>query len=278
MGSFQRLATSLAVGLCFSVVTLPAFAMRSFDEHVAGSTQKKDRDDTRQEDTRHMAWDALLKQHVDAHGLVDYAALRNDTAVLDRYLASLVSMDFRKMSRDERLAAMINAYNAFTLKLILDYYPVESINDIPESKRWKHRRWKLAGSVWSLDGLEHQGIRKEFKEPRIHFALVCAAVGCPKLRNEAYVGHRLEEQLETQTEFVHSNDTWFVYQEGDNTVYLTKLYEWYGDDFSHLGGPVAFAAKYSQPLARRLKKGKPKVAWLEYDWSLNKQRSNREDS
>ncbi|MGB0717194.1 MAG: DUF547 domain-containing protein [Phycisphaerae bacterium] len=220
----------------------------------------------------HRTFDQLLRTHVDTEGRVNYSALQGEAGLLDSYIQSLATVDLNAMSKPEQLATMINAYNAFTLRLILDHYPIQSIMNIPEGKRWKHERWRFAGKMWSLDALEHQGIRKQFKEPRIHFALVCAAVGCPKLRHEAYAGDRLEEQLEDQSRYVHTHDTWFRYKAGAQTVYLTKLYEWYGSDFDHLGGPIAFASRYSKALAETLKKGNPKIAWLDYDWALNDKR------
>src|SRR5690606_18585297 len=109
---------------------------------------------------------------VDAQGMVDYAGLAADTAALDGYIASLADVDLDVLSRDERLALLINAYNAFTLRLILDHYPVASIKDIPEAERWKAERWDLGGKTVSLDTIEHVMIRPVFNEPRIHWALV----------------------------------------------------------------------------------------------------------
>jgi hypothetical protein len=96
------------------------------------------------------------------------------------------------MGRNEKLALLINAYNAFTLKLIVERLPVQSILDIPAAERWDAVRWKVGGQVWSLKQIEHEQIRPKFTEPRVHFALVCAAVGCPPLRNEAYDASRLD--------------------------------------------------------------------------------------
>ena len=147
----------------------------------------------------HARLDALLRAHVDSTGLVDYAGLSRESAALDAYLASLASAPFEELGRDEKLALLINAYNAFTHRLILDHRPVSSIKDIPSGKRWDDRRWRLAGEMVSLDQIEHERIRAAFREPRIHFALVCAARSCPPLRAEAYVGDRLEAQLADQT-------------------------------------------------------------------------------
>ena len=173
------------------------------------------------------------------------------------------------------LALLNNAYNAFTLRLILDHLDdgrLESIKDIPASKRWKARRWVVGGHTWSLDDIEQKQIRPHFREPRIHFALVCAAVGCPPLRNEAYRAQRLEEQLEDQARYVHGQDRWFRYDESAGVVHLTELYNWYDSDCEQVAGSVlAYAARYSPALKRDLDQGrKPSIRWLTYDWQLNK--------
>lgn len=222
----------------------------------------------------HALLDKVLHAHVDDAGLVDYRSLAADPSALDAYVESLAAAPLEGMARDERLALLINAYNAFTLRLILDHYPVTSIKDIPASKRWDDRRWNVGGEVWSLNQIEHEQIRPKFREPRIHFALVCAAVGCPPLRAEAYTADRLETQLEAQAEYVHTHDRWFRFEESPSTVYLTKLYEWYGSDFEQTDGSVlVFAARYAPQLQAALEAGRPpKIRWLDYDWSLNEQK------
>ncbi len=225
----------------------------------------------------HSTFDALLHKHVDGDGWVDYAGLRNNAASLNAYIASLAGAPFLDLGRDEKLALLINAYNAFTLRLILDYYPVKSIKEIPGAKRWDDRRWRLGPLTLSLNQIEHEQVRPKFADPRVHFALVCAAIGCPKLRNEAYSAVRIEEQLADQTRYVHGHDRWFRYQRNANVVYLTKLYDWYGSDFKQMAGSVLdFAARYSAPLKAALDKDKkPRIKWLDYDWKLNDRKNNR---
>ncbi len=219
----------------------------------------------------HSRFDALLRKHVIDGGWVDYERLQHEEAELNAYLAALEKAPFEQLSRDEKLALLINAYNACTLRLILDHYPLESIKDIPSARRWDDVRWKVAGNTWSLNQIEHEEIRPKFLEPRIHFALVCAAVGCPPLLNEAYVGARLEQQLEAQTRYVHSHTTWNRFDQGAKTLYLTPLYKWYGGDFEQAAGSVLkFVAKYVGPVAKALESDDPpRIAWLEYDWKLN---------
>ncbi len=223
----------------------------------------------------HSVFDLLLRKHVDPSGWVDYEGLRRDATRLDTYIASLAGAPFDDLGRDEKLALLINAYNAFTLRLILDHFPIASIKDIPASKRWKDKRWHIGSLVLSLDQIEHEQIRPRFKEPRVHFALVCAAIGCPKLRNEAYRAEAIDRQLEDQTRYAHEHRRWFRFEPETKSVHLSKLYDWYGGDFKQAAGSVvAFAARYSPPLARAMKSGgKPRIRWLDYDWKLNDKRN-----
>jgi hypothetical protein len=222
----------------------------------------------------HRLFQAVLKEHVDADGWVDYTGLAREPGRLDAYITAVGKAPFDELGRNEKLALLINAYNAFTLRLILDHYPVGSIKDVPSSKRWDDARWNVGGHVWSLNQIEHKQIRPKFDEPRIHFALVCAAVGCPPLRNEAYTAERMEEQLEDQARSVHRNERWFRFDRDRNVVELTKLYDWYGGDFKQVSGSVtAYAAAYSPELKRAIDSGTPpKVRWLDYDWRLNEKR------
>lgn len=219
----------------------------------------------------HSPFDAILKQYVNDAGLVNYRALKENSADLDTYITALAQAPLNNMGRNERLALLINAYNAFTLRLILDHYPLKSIKDIPSDQRWDAKRWNLGGNIWSLNQIEHEQVRPNFKEPRIHFVLVCAAVGCPPLRNEAYAAKSLEQQLDAQANYVHAHERWFQFDPPANIVKLTSLYDWYGSDFIQVGGSVLdYAARHSPKLKNTLDEGgRPKVEFLDYDWSLN---------
>lgn len=219
----------------------------------------------------HSALNSLLHQHVDADGWIDYDGLNKDKAKLDEYLAAVTAAPFEAMGRNQKLALLINAYNASTLKLIVERLPVQSIKDIPAAKRWDAVRWNIGGQTWSLNQIEHEQIRPKFIEPRVHFALVCAAVGCPPLRNEAYDPTRLEQQLGEQARYVHQHATWFQFDARSNVVRLTELYDWYGGDFVQVAGSTTeFAARYSPELKQALEGGSsPPVEWLPYDWKLN---------
>jgi hypothetical protein len=217
----------------------------------------------------HSAFDGLLREFVDDDGLVDYEGLGGRRDDLDRYVESLAAARFVELGRDEKLALLINAYNAFTLELILEHYPLDSIRDIPSAQRWDAVRWDLGGHLYSLNQLEHEQIRPKFREPRIHFALVCAAIGCPPLRREAYAGVRVNDQLEDQARRVHHDERWVRYRPGSDRIELTSLYEWYRGDFEQVADSVV---DYVSTFREDLRDGdRPSVRFLDYDWSLNRQ-------
>lgn len=220
----------------------------------------------------HSMFDEILKAHVsDEGGFVDYDGLRDDADRLDAYIEAIGQADVEALGRNERLAFLINAYNAFTLRLILDFYPVDSIKDIPADQRWDAKRWTIGGAVYSLNQIEHELIRPNFAEPRVHFALVCAAIGCPPLRHEAYTGARLEQQLADQARYVHSHPRWFRLHADEGELELTSLYDWYGSDFTQKASSiVTYAAQYSPELVRLINQGRePRVRFLNYSWKLN---------
>jgi hypothetical protein len=222
----------------------------------------------------HSAFDVLLKKFVDDRGGVDYAGLRGEPGALQSYTASLAGAPFTEMPRNEKLALLINAYNACTLQLIVEWLDedIQSIRDIPEGKRWEDKRWIIGGDVLSLDQIEHERIRPNFREPDVHWALVCAAVGCPPLRPEAYTADHIDEQLRDQARIVHSDPSrWFQYDPHSGNVRLTPIYKWYAGDFEQVsGGVLAHAALYAPALAKRLEAGdRPRIGWLDYDWRLN---------
>jgi len=235
----------------------------------------------------HAMFDRVLHRIVDADGMVNYAGLKRDSADLDAYVASLASANLETLGRDEQLAILINAYNAFTFKLIIERYPIASIKDIPEADRWKAVRWTLAGRQVSLDMIEHEMIRPVFKDPRIHFALVCAGHDCPPLQAEAYTGRWVDAQLDDQARRFHSSPRWLKFDaDASNlpnapsvpTLELSSIYKWYAKDFESQGGRagasiVSHAARYCPPLRSFLRRGGTvEPTFLPYDWSLNAQR------
>lgn len=214
----------------------------------------------------HAIWDQTVRDRVSPDGWVDYLALKDrDEERLDAYLRAVASAPFDEMGRNEKLALLLNAYNAFTVRLVLDHYPLRSVRDIPSAKRWEAPRWQVGPYRWSLSQIEHEQIRPKFREPRVHFALVCAAVGCPKLRNEAYQAGSIDEQLQDQAVFTHSHRRWFRLEADKGVVELTRLYLWYRSDFEQVGGStLGYAAGFLPSLKQVLDDGRtPTIRWLD---------------
>ena len=221
----------------------------------------------------HAAFARVLGACVDERGGVDYAALRRKPADLNATLYALETVEPDLLSRFERLALFINAYNAFTLQLIIEHPGLGSIRDIPAGKCWKAKRWRLGGRTFSLLQIEHDLIRRQFGEPRVHFALVCASRGCPKLRWEPYVGARLLDQLDDQARDFVSRRTNFRYDFEDRVVWVSELLDWYRADFGkNTAALAACALRYADAEVRR-EAGRhslpPRVKYLPYDWRLN---------
>jgi hypothetical protein len=239
-------------------------------------------------DHRHAAWNGLLERHVHwvrdgVTSTVDYPALTGERRSLDAYLAQLSAVsptEFAGWSRNQRLAFLINAYNAFTVQLILDHYPLASIKDIGGlfSSPWKRRFIALLGQTLSLDDLEHGLIREPgvYDEPRIHFVVNCASIGCPALRPQALVAEQLEEQLEDSLRRFLSDRQRNRYDRPGNRLLVSKIFDWYGEDFARQAGSVSryLSARtdwLSDDLAdrQRIRQGVG-LGYLDYDWSLNK--------
>ena len=229
----------------------------------------------------------VLQTYVDDRGLVNYAGLQANREGLDRFNRSLgeVSADtYASWSDREKIAFLSNAYNAFTLQSIIDREPlVDSIRDIRGV--WNRRKFNLAGEEKTLDNIEHDILRKDFNEPRIHVALVCAAISCPPLRNEPYLPEKLDAQLNDQTAKFANSGLGFKLDRQDNKVYLSSIFKWYGKDFietystdEEFNGNKqqrAVLNYFSSQLAPQdvqfLRENNYKVEYLDYDWSLNKQ-------
>jgi len=265
------LLARLAIALLFCACAAPSFAF----------------------DHQHGAWTSLLAQYVqwNAAGTattVDYDGLLRDREPLKSYLTELSSpsrAEFDGWPQAQRRAFLINAYNAYTVELILTRYPkLLSIRDLGSlfSSPWKQSFFMLLGEKQSLDGIEHGLLRgaADFDEPRIHFAVNCASVGCPALRPEAYRAEILDEQLEDQTRRFFSDRTRNRFDAAGTTLYLSRILDWYAEDFERPfrdGASVAaFAAHYAQALgvdqatAQRLMADEVDIEFLDYDWSLNR--------
>jgi hypothetical protein len=224
---------------------------------------------------------ALLAERV-RDGHVDYEGLVGDRK-LDAYVAWLAQTDPARLDTRERLALWINAYNAYTLKLIRDNYPVESINELHAGGKivghltnrtaWDISFAEVGGRTYTLNDIEHEIIRKEFHDPRIHFALVCAAVSCPPLRPEAYVGERLGEQLDDQARVFFSQESKNRFDLDSKVAHLSKILDWYGADFADSkDGILRAIAEYLPSDVRESIEADAsawKVEYTKYDWSLN---------
>ncbi|MBW1734041.1 MAG: DUF547 domain-containing protein [Deltaproteobacteria bacterium] len=212
----------------------------------------------------------LLEKYV-RNGQVDYRGFKEEEKELDRYLEVLEQVDSEALSRDDRFAFYINAYNAWTIKLILTGYPdVKSIKDLGSFFRspWKKKICRIDGEVISLDQIEHGILRPRFKDPRVHFAINCAAKGCPPLRSVPYEGTNLDQQLdEMAAAFINDPSRNRLER---NTLYASRIFDWFEED---LGGDIiGFFLKYARDgLKKNLERQREdiKIRHLDYDWTLN---------
>ena len=221
----------------------------------------------------HEIFNKLLQQHVSADGKVNYKGFIQDSVEFNKYL-DLLSNNFpdqETWSEQEQIAYWINAYNAFTIKLIIKHYPVKSIKDIKRgivfvNTVWDMKFFKLGGQEFDLNKIEHGILRKDFEEPRIHFAVNCASESCPNLRNEAFMADKLEQQLEEQ-----AND--FINKSGKNiiqdayTAHLSKIFSWFTGDFTKNGSLIDFINKYATTKLN----ADAAIDYLDYSWKLNDQ-------
>jgi hypothetical protein len=243
-------------------------------------------------DHSHKAWDDLLKKHVKytqngSASRVDYAGFVKDhaqlKAVLDDY-SKVTRAEFDAWTKPQQQAFLINAYNAFTVELILTKYPdLKSIRDLGGfvSKPWSKKFFKLFGQDSYLDFIEHEMLRKEgvYDDPRVHVAVVCASIGCPMLRNEAFTADKLEAELDDGMKRFLSDRTRNRYNAQSKKLEVSKIFDWYGKDFEkgHKGytSVKATMAHYADQLADKpedrsaVRDQKADVTFLDYDWSLN---------
>lgn len=238
---------------------------------------------------------ATLKGYVNEQGQVNYQALQANRAQLDAFAANAGALDaglYESWPEAEKIAFLINAYNALTLEAIMANYPIKtslagtlapknSIRQIPGV--WDKLEFQLLGKPATLDVIEHQMLRKQFVEPRVHLALVCASIGCPTLRNEPYEAARLNEQLDDQTRKLLADPLKFKLNRQARVVHLSPLFKWYGGDFvkryaaqqpaGHNDAERAvlnYFGSLLEPADREwLSKEQYEIKYLDYDWSLN---------
>ena len=220
----------------------------------------------------HQQWDKLLKKHVNEAGMVNYKGFQKDKSEFDAYLKTLSDNAPQKSwGEKDQIAYWINAYNAFTVSLILQKYPVKSIKDIGGSiykinTAWDIKFIKIGGEKYDLNNIEHKMLRKKFDDPRIHFAIVCASLSCAKLRREAYTGDKLDSQLEDQgKDFLNDKSKNNITAE---KAQLSKYFSWYKGDFTKNGSVTDYINKYSKTKIT----ANTKISSLDYNWSLNEQK------
>lgn len=222
----------------------------------------------------HQEWDALLHKNVDTDGNVNYRGFAKDSLKLNTYLDTLAAHppDAEVWSADEQLTYWINAYNAFTVQLILKHYPLKSIKDIGSTIQvpfvnspWDIKFIEIGDEKLDLNNIEHSILRKNFNEPRIHFAINCASISCPKLRAEAYTADKMERQLQEQTEaFINDPKRNKI---GKDQVEISKIFSWFKGDFTKKGSLIDFVNKYSKVKIDE----NAEIDYLDYNWSLNEQ-------
>lgn len=212
----------------------------------------------------HFLWNELLQKHVSDNGNVNYKSFKTDHKKLVEYIHILALLkskpEFDSISKNEKLAYWINAYNALTIDLIIKNYPVKSIKDIKDP--WGQKLWKLGDKWYSLEDIEHEILRK-MDEPRIHFAIVCASYSCPKLQNTAFTASSLETQLTAATTQFLSDTKRNEIKE--NSLKLSKIFKWFDKDFEQNGSLIDFLNKYTDLTIS----AKAKISYKDYNWDLN---------
>lgn len=244
-----------------------------------------------------------LKINVDDVGMVNYKKLKAEPEKLRAFITELGNLDrkdFDNWSDNAKIAFWLNAYNALTLNAIIDNYPIKSSffksriypkNSIRQiAGVWDKINFKVMGQNLTLGHIEHKILRVQFDEPGIHVAMVCAAMGCPSLRNEPYTGDKLQEQLDDQTSRFLADSAKFKIERTNNRLYLSPIFKWFAVDFTKKYGPKKSIGRHNKEksavlnfIASYLDKvqkdyvlaGKFKIKYLKYDWSLNEQQTKK---
>ncbi len=209
----------------------------------------------------HQLLDSLLQKHVSDAGKVNYTGLKADKAALDAYCQLLSDHPAEdNWTNESKMAYWINAYNAFTLKLIVDHYPTKSILNFDGGKTWDVRRIKIGDKKYSLNNIENDILRPQFKDPRIHFAINCAAKSCPPLWNHAYTAENLDASLEARAQSFVNNPKFNSIT--SSRAQVSKIFDWYAADFSDL-------KKFLNRFSETKLKSTASVSFNEYNWDLN---------
>ncbi|MCC7429674.1 DUF547 domain-containing protein [bacterium] len=216
----------------------------------------------------HSKFHTILQKYV-KNGFVSYKALletKTDLAIFRSYLTELEKTETAKLNQNEKLAFWINVYNAYTIELILQNYPVKSIKKIGTLLKgpWDQEIVKVGGKKFTLNHVEHEILRKEFKEPRIHFAIVCASISCPNLLPKAFNSENTQILLDEAGKNFINDEAKNKYDKAKNTLYASAIFDWFSEDFKNSGGVVGVWNNYS-----KTKLEKPEIKFLDYDWNLN---------
>lgn len=234
------------------------------EENIKESQEEVSEEKEESEDfgpVAHDQWDALLKKYVSDSGKVNYKGFKADKDKLQAYLDLLAANPINKQwSRNDKMAYWINAYNAFTVKLIVDNYPIASIMKIHNGKAWDKKWIKLGSETYSLNQIENDILRPQYKDARIHFAVNCAAKSCPPLLNRAWTAANLEANFEKQAKAFINNSSFNSISE--KKVQVSRIFEWYAGDFGDL---IAYLNKYSNVKI----KSNARISYREYNWDLN---------
>lgn len=218
----------------------------------------------------HQIWDSLLRKNVNEQGFVNYKGFIADSVQFNQYLNLLSNNhpNSKNWSKDERLAYWINAYNAFTVKLIVDHYPVASIKDIKNGIPFVNTVWdikfiKIEDATYDLNNIEHGILRPKFKDPRIHFAVNCASFSCPKLLNHAFTGEKVNAQLDQAARDFLADPSKNIIKKEE--VQLSKILSWYRGDFKKYDDILDLVNAYGPIQVDK----NAKVSYLDYIWTLN---------
>ena len=259
-----------AFGLLFSVTlaaTTSSAAEPDWSIHNESSTIKVD----------HSKWSEILGRYIvegeDGLNRFGYGTVSTaDKQLLDSYIADLSTTDVQSLNRDEQFAYWVNLYNAVTIQLILDNYPVDSIRDIKPSLLsigpWGMKLVNVAGEDLTLDNIEHDILRGLWRDPRIHYAVNCASIGCPNLMNTAYDSNSLEEALDANARAYINHPRGA--RVADDKLVVSTIYKWFREDFGDSQqGVIEHLSQYAEPRLAEQLRGRTKINGHDYDWALN---------
>jgi len=257
-------------------------------------------EDSARETFDHSDYAAVLNTYVDDKGMVSYRGLKAHPEKLLSYVRAIAAVPRSRYNRwdaNTKIAFWLNAYNGLTLKAIINHYPIKASffksriypkNSIRQiSGVWDKLTFDVMGRKLTLEKIEHRILRVEFNEPRIHMALVCAAMSCPRLRNEPYLGDRLDEQLDDQSRTFLGHPEKFRIDRDRDTVRLSPIFKWFDEDFARKHGSSKAVGRHKKKTSSVLRfvaehlegadksyilAGRYRVKYLDYDWSLNEQK------